>query len=260
MRRLAATLLALCGLATVAAAQPPQSAPPGAPPGAPPAQEQKPKNLKVLPADLPMRAVRDTMSSYARALGVRCTYCHVGTDGQPQTMNFAADDKPEKEKAREMMRMAAAINGDYLAKLTARRTPRIAVGCATCHRGLAEPRPLQQVLLSAYEVGGADSAEARYRALRQQYYGRAAYDFGDAPLADVAATLRARDRLADAVRLHRLNTEFSPNSAFAFRQAATAQLAAGDTTAAIASLEKVMTLTPNDVQARRVLDMLPRKP
>ncbi len=70
----------------------------------------------------------------------------------------------------------------------------------------------------------------------------------------------ASSKLADAVRLHRLNTEFSPNSAFAFRQAATAQLAAGDTTAAIASLEKVMTLTPNDVQARRVLDMLPHKP
>ncbi len=163
MRHLVATALALCGLAA-AAAQPPQ----GAPPGGAPAQEQKPKNLKVLPADLPMRAVRDTMSSYARALGVRCTYCHVGADGQPQTMNFAADEKPEKEKAREMMRMAAAINADYLAKLTARRTPRIVVGCATCHRGLAEPRPLQQVILSAYEVGGADSAEARYRALRQQ--------------------------------------------------------------------------------------------
>jgi tetratricopeptide (TPR) repeat protein len=257
MRRLVVTALALCGLATAAAAQPPQGAPPGS---GPPAQEQKPKNLKVLPADLPMRAVRDTMSSFARALGVRCTHCHVGTDGQPQTMDFAADDKPEKEKAREMMRMATAINADYLAKLTARRTPRIVVGCATCHRGLAEPRPLQQVVLSAYEQGGADSAEARYRALRQQYYGRAAYDFGDAPLADVATTLRARDRLADAVRLHRLNTEFSPNSAFAFRQAATALLAAGDTTAAIASLEKVLTLTPNDVQARRVLDMLPRKP
>jgi hypothetical protein len=118
MRRLVVTALALCGLATAAAAQPPQGAPPGS---GPPAQEQKPKNLKVLPADLPMRAVRDTMSSFARALGVRCTHCHVGTDGQPQTMDFAADDKPEKEKAREMMRMATAINAT-----TWRSSPRVA--------------------------------------------------------------------------------------------------------------------------------------
>jgi hypothetical protein len=259
MRRLAAAVLALCALASAAVAQPPQP-PPGGAPGAAPAAEQKPKNLKVLPADMPMRAVRDTMSTWARALGVRCTHCHVGTEGQPQTMNFAADDKPEKDKAREMVRMVSAINADYLAKLTARRSPRIVVGCATCHRGLAEPRPLQQVVLAAYDAGGVDSATARYRALREQYYGRAAYDFGDVPLADVATTLRARNQLADAVKMHRLNTELSPNSAFAFRQAATALLASGDTAAAVSSLEKVLTLMPNDTAARRLLDMLARRP
>ena len=104
------------------------------------AQEQKPKNLKVLPPDTDIRAVRETMANFTRALGVRCTYCHVGTDGQPQTMNYAVDEKPEKEKAREMMRMVGAINGEYLAKLASRKSPKINVGCATCHHGVTEPR------------------------------------------------------------------------------------------------------------------------
>lgn len=204
-----------------------------------------------------MRAVRDTMSTYTRALGVRCTYCHVGTEGEPQsTYDFASDEKPAKAKAREMMRMVTAINGEHLARLPERRTPAIAVSCMTCHRGIAEPRPLQQVVLAAYDAGGIDSAEARYRALRTQYLGRAAYDFGDAPLADVAAALRARDRLTDAVRLHLLNTQLSPTSAFAFRSAAGAQLAAGDTAGARASLARALSLSPNDQQARRALDAI----
>jgi hypothetical protein len=252
MRRLVVSSFALLALATAAGAQPPQAPPAG---GAP-AQEQRPKNLKVLPADMPMRAVRDTMTAFTRALGVRCTYCHVGVEGQPGTNDFASDDKVQKEKTREMMRMVAAINGQHLPRVPERRTPAIPVTCMTCHRGLAEPRPLQQVLLSAYESGGIDSAEARYRALRTQYFGRAAYDFGEATLADVAAALRARNRLPDAVRLHLLNTQMTPTSAFAFRAAATAQLAAGDTAAARANLEKALSLNPDDQQARRALDAL----
>lgn len=248
MRRLVVTALTLCGLATAAAAQPPQG------------MDQPPKNLKVLPKDMPVRALRDTMASFTRALGVRCTYCHVGKEGEPlTTYDFASDEKTEKLKAREMLRMVAAINGEHLPKVPQRKTPAIAVSCMTCHRGLAEPRTLQQVLLSAYEIGGIDSAEARYRALRTQYLGRAAYDFGEATLADVAAALRAQNRLPDAVRLHVLNTQMLPTSAFAFRQAAGAQLAAGDTVAARASLEKALGLNANDQQARRMLDGLKPK-
>jgi hypothetical protein len=211
-------------------------------------------NVKALPADIPVRALIDTMASFTRALGVRCTYCHVGREGEPlTTYDFASDDRPTKLKAREMIRMVSAINGEHLTKLAERRTPSIAVGCATCHRGVAEPRPLQQVLLIAYDAAGADSAESTYRALRERYYGRASYDFGEVPLADVGAALRARGKLADAVRFHALNTRMSPNSAFAFRMSADAQLAAGDTTGAIASLERALVIAPNDPQARRAL-------
>jgi tetratricopeptide (TPR) repeat protein len=230
-----------------------------------PAQAQFPpkelKNLKVFPKDIPVRALLDTMGSFTRALGVRCTYCHVGEEGQPlSSFDFPSDQKPEKEKARTMLRMVGAINGDYLTRLAARRTPPITVTCATCHRGVTEPRPLQQVVLDAYDVAGADSAEALYRALRTRYYGRAAYDFGEVPLVDVANTLRARGKTADALRFYILNTQMVPTSAFAFRSAAEGQLAAGDTAAAVRSLQQALAINPNDGQAKRVLDRLGQKP
>ena len=252
MRRLLSFLLVLAILPAAAVAQQPGPLP-------------KPKNLKVFPKDIPVRALLDTMRTFTSALGVRCTYCHVekpAVAGERPEFDFAADTKAEKLKARVMLRMVAAINDDHLTKLESRRQPPVVVSCATCHRGVAVPRPLQQVVLMAYDSSGADSAIAAYRALRTQYYGRASYDFGDTPLAEVGGALRARQRFADAVRFYLLNTEYSPNSAFAFRQAGEGQLAAGDTVAAIASLEHALSLEPRNMQLQRMLDSLrvTRKP
>lgn len=222
---------------------------------------QKLENLKVFPKDIPVRALLDTMGSFTRALGVRCTYCHVGEEGQPlSSFDFRSDQKPEKNKARDMLRMVGAINGDYLAKLPSRRSPQINVACMTCHRGIALPRTLQQVVLTAYDSAGADSAISVYRTLRERYYGRASYDFGEVPLADVGAALRARGKTADALRFYVLNTEMSPNSAFAFDQAAGAQVAAGDTASAVRSLQKALSINPNDRQAKGMLDRLGKTP
>jgi len=222
---------------------------------------QRLKNVQVLPEDTPIRALIDTMAGFTRALGVRCAYCHIGGETTPfETLDFSSDSMPAKVKAREMLRMVLAINRDHLPKLADRRTPPIVVTCATCHRGIAQPRPLQQVLLTAYDAGGADSTESAYRALRQRYYGSAAYDFGEVPLADVASTLRVRGKLPDALRLHNLNIEFSPRSGFALRQAAGTELAAGDTAAAVGFLERALGINANDSQARGALDGLKRKP
>ncbi len=75
-------------------------------------------NLQVLPEDIGTRQLIGTMRSFALGLGVRCTFCHVGEEGQPlATYDFAADDKPQKLKAREMVRMVRSINIDHLASL-----------------------------------------------------------------------------------------------------------------------------------------------
>ncbi|HEX3865483.1 MAG TPA: c-type cytochrome [Gemmatimonadaceae bacterium] len=219
------------------------------------------QNIKALPADISVRALVDTMAGFTRALGVRCTYCHVGREGIPLAQyDFVTDSLPAKRKTREMLRMVSAINADLLTKVPERRTPVIAVDCVMCHHGVAQPRPLQQLLLTAYDAGGVDSTEAAYRALRQRYYGSAAYDFGEVPLTDVAAAVRGRDRLADALRLYKLNVAFLPASGFALRQAAGAELIAGDTATAIASLQRALEINENDGQAKTALDALRRKP
>jgi Tfp pilus assembly protein PilF len=79
---------------------------------------------------------------------------------------------------------------------------------------------LQDVLKLAYATGGVDSTQARYAALRDRYYGRAVYDFGEVPLADVALALTDSGHVADATRLFALNVEMNPKSPFAQRQLA----------------------------------------
>ena len=67
-------------------------------------------NLQVLPEDIGTRELIGTMRSFALGLGVRCSFCHVGEEGRPlATFDFAADDKAEKLKAREMIRMAPTM-------------------------------------------------------------------------------------------------------------------------------------------------------
>jgi tetratricopeptide (TPR) repeat protein len=176
-------------------------------------------NLKVLPKDIKVRDLVTMMAGFTRALGVRCTYCHVGEESQPlEAYRFASDDKPAKRKARVMLQMVDDLNGRYLSTLEARHEPPVRVECVTCHRGTTEPRTLQDVLLLAYRTAGLDSTIATYRALRQKYYGRSSYDFGEVPLADVAGIIWDQGQPVDAVRLYALNVEMNPASAFAKRQ------------------------------------------
>jgi hypothetical protein len=72
---------------------------------------------------------------YARALGVKCTHCHV--EG-----NYASDDKRPKRAAREMAVMHRMVNQE-LAKMDNLATPKDqnrAINCSTCHRGTVSPR------------------------------------------------------------------------------------------------------------------------
>jgi tetratricopeptide (TPR) repeat protein len=181
------------------------------------------KNLKVLPRDISRDELRNLMSQFTRALGVHCDYCHATKPGE-QHLDFALDDKPEKKTARVMMQMTRELNEKYIAKLEDHSTPPIQVQCVTCHRGIAHPRPLADVLKLAYAKGGIDSTRARYAALRDRYYGRAAYDFGEVPLTEVGLALADSGHVADAADLFALNVEMNPKSAFAKRQAATANI------------------------------------
>lgn len=220
--------LAVVLVGTVAVAVSVSAQPKSPPPAAPPHQEGF-KNLKVLPKDISEDDLRATMFAFTRALGVRCTFCHVAEPGADHVKpeDFQKDDKVEKRVAREMMRMVHDINEDYLGHLEEREKPQIDVKCATCHRGVAQPRMLQDVLTASYETGGIDSTVSRYNALRKRYYGSYSYDFGESPLMETASTLRRQGHPDDALRLLQLNVEMNPNSGFAKRSLAGALIAKG---------------------------------
>ena len=91
-----------------------------------------------------------------RICNLRCTYCHVGNEGEPlSSYDFPSDQKPEKNKAREMLRMVGAINGEYLTKLADRRTPPINAdrhAVPTARPTLPGRRPIERIhLVSAAE-------------------------------------------------------------------------------------------------------------
>ena len=97
-------------------------------------------------------------------------------------------------------------------------TPALQVQCFTCHRGVTQPRTLQDVLSQAYQAGGIDSTLAAYHGLRREYHGRAVYDFGEVALVDVAGQVAAAGSLAHAERLLDLNVQMNPGSDFARTQ------------------------------------------
>lgn len=219
------------------------------------------RNVKVLPATMPVRDLIAIMRGFTSALGVRCPYCHVGTEGQDlSTFDFASDEKATKETARTMLRMVQAINGQYLSQIAQRRQPAIEVGCATCHRGVAVPRPLPDLLADAAATAGADSAVRAYRSLRAAYFGRSAYDFGEMTLIQAAHRLHEQRKLDEALAMLRLNLEFQPMSSQTAIAMGDVHRARGDTVAAVAAYRQALTLNQGDREATQRLRAMGQTP
>ncbi len=104
--------------------RPAESWTPDAPPK--PAEEVY-KNIQIMKG-VPAPRLRTVMMNLTKWLGVECAHCHV-------MGAFEKDDKPPKERAREMFRMVRAIGSDYFKGSNP-------VTCWTCHRGAAKPQSL----------------------------------------------------------------------------------------------------------------------
>ncbi len=86
------------------------------------------KNIKIF-KDMPaIRLLRLMERGFSPALGVKCTFCHVKDE-------WDSDEKPEKQRARGMIKMV----GEIRKKLHDIVDEKATINCYTCHRGDPEP-------------------------------------------------------------------------------------------------------------------------
>jgi tetratricopeptide (TPR) repeat protein len=214
-------------------------------------------NLQVLPKEITQKALMEPMKQFSAALGVRCTYCHVGEEksGAPpfQDFKFDSDDKATKATARAMMKMTAVLNSKYLAEIKTGREKKVPVTCMTCHHGVAVPQPIGDIMMDVVAAKGAAAAEQKYRELRKEYEGRAAYDFGESALHDVIRSLANSGQVDDALVLEKMNVELHPDSARAFFTLGELHAGKDDKAAAADAYRKAVALDPKMEQAKKRL-------
>lgn len=87
------------------------------------------KNLKVLPKNISKDSLMGLMEGYNKALGVKCSYCHI--------KDKAADSIMQKEITRHMIHFTNELNAKEFAPIG--KNYKNAVECATCHRGSTKP-------------------------------------------------------------------------------------------------------------------------
>lgn len=232
----------MAGAQPPAAVQPPAAAQPPAGRGG--QQQQAPRNLQILSKDRPVLPV---MQQIAQSLGVGCDYCHV--------QDRAADDKPTKKTARQMLLLVKDINEKLPAAVG--KTPEEAtpVNCTTCHRGVPIPKALGEILVATDNAKGSKDAIQQYWDLRKQYFGSAAYDFSELTLVNVGQRLTA-DKPDDALAFLQLNAEFFPQSSRTFVAMSQAHVKKNEKDAAIKDLEKAAALDPQNQGLRRQLEQL----
>ena len=96
----------------------------GGPAGGEKTADQIYKNIQVFKG-LPASQLLGAMNFMAGSLGVACNHCHVPNQ-------FAKDDKPTKQTARQMILMMRKINEDNFGG-------KLNVNCSTCHSGKTRP-------------------------------------------------------------------------------------------------------------------------
>ena len=213
----------------------------------------KAKNLKVLHQDTTPRRLRGTMLGFARALGVDCDFCHVAEDRSDfSTYDFASDDNPHKNRAREMWTMVQNTN-QYLQVAEGDAQVR----CMTCHRGYREPKTLGQVLNDALYSEGVDAVVERYHELKERYAGGQAFNFNtDQPLNALGYRMLQSGRVDDSLKFFELNVAEHPEASNPYDGLAEAYMSKGMRWQAIVNYSKSLEIDPSNSNATARLDEL----
>jgi tetratricopeptide (TPR) repeat protein len=214
---------------------------------------ERAQNLQVLPADFPGQRLGSVMRGFTRALGVRCSHCHVGEEGESlSTYDFASDENPNKVTARAMLTMLGDIN-DALDTIEPSGAERVNMWCHTCHRGAARPAILTETLMMTYRADGGEAMLARYDQLRERYYGAATYDFREPSLNEVGYAVLALEDYETAIAVFRLNAKHFPESTNAFDSLAEAYAESGQPELAEVFYRKALELDPTNENSLEML-------
>jgi hypothetical protein len=90
------------------------------------------KNIQLFRGLAAGRLLMVMQMGFSNSLGVSCSHCHVGGE-------WEKEDKPQKQIARDMMKMVGTINNDLLKNIQNLKGPNSIVNCTTCHRGQVKP-------------------------------------------------------------------------------------------------------------------------
>lgn len=171
---------------------------------------QNPKNLKVLSPDISPEELRATMFSIGQQVGIRCSRCHDFTPNTPfAERDYASDQKELKRVAREMMRMVQGINDAVSAIDRGPDHKTLTVQCVTCHRGVNQPRQIEEIFETAAKEDGLASAIKQYSELRERWYGAGAYNFSAWRLGGIAQSIFDNGDTEGGMQVHALNLELN---------------------------------------------------
>lgn len=101
---------------------------------APTPEKVESPNVRVL-TGLYAQQFQEEMNLIVQGLGVTCNTCHVRN-------NFASEDKPEKQKARQMLQMTKELNQKFFPDYKPKEGESVLgkVTCYTCHKGETMPK------------------------------------------------------------------------------------------------------------------------
>lgn len=127
------------------------------------------KNLKVLPQNISKDSLDYLMDGYTNALSVKCNYCHASQKDNPSKLDFASDDKIEKEIARGMIKMTNDLNKIYFQPHFPDPKPAQVqvVNCVMCHRGAPNPEKYLAKMSTMYKTYNPDRDNRKEKMLKE---------------------------------------------------------------------------------------------